>query len=121
MLRSMMQVYLKGSIEASELYQKAFGAALLNEYKDENGCYIHAELNVFGQILAISEANAKCVIGNTMQFCFHMGEGSESIIARTYDMLKDGADISHPLGPCFYSPCMFELVDKFGVNWCLFV
>ena len=57
MLRSMMQMYVKGSSSAVEHYQKAFEATLSNEHKDENGNYIHAELNAFGQILAISEAS----------------------------------------------------------------
>lgn len=38
-----------------------------------------------------------------------------------YEVLKDGATIQIPIGPCDYSPCMFSLVDKFGVYWCLFV
>lgn len=121
MIRSMMQMYVKGSMEAAALYQRAFEAKLSNEYKDENGNYIHAELNAFGQILAISEADTKRTSSNTMQFCFHMGEGGEEAVNRAYEMLKDGAEISQPLGPCFYSPCMFELIDRFGVNWCLFV
>ena len=121
MLRSMMQMYVKGSCSAVELYQKAFEATLSNEHKDENGDYIHAELNAFGQILAISEAGEERISGNTMQFCFHFGEGNEEVVEKAYDLLKDGAEISYPLGPCFFSPYMFGLIDKFGVNWCLFV
>lgn len=33
MLRSMMQVYVKGSAEAVQLYQKAFDAKLISEHK----------------------------------------------------------------------------------------
>ncbi len=121
MLRSMMQMYVKGSPRAIELYQKAFDATLSNEHKDENGNYIHAELNAFGQILAISEAGEERISGNTMQFCFHLGEGKEEVIKNAYDILKDDAAIMYPLGPCFFSPYMFGLIDKFGINWCLFV
>ena len=104
MLRSMMQMYVKGSTSAVALYQKTFEATLSNEHKDEYGNYIHAELNALGQILAISEAGEERISGNTMQFCFHFGEGNEVIVKKAYDLLKDGADISYTLGPCFFSP-----------------
>lgn len=42
-------------------------------------------------------------------------------VRNAYEVLKDGAAIDAPVGPCDYSPCMFSLVDKFGVFWCLFV
>jgi PhnB protein len=56
-----------------------------------------------------------------MQFCFHFGEGKEEAVQKAYDLLKDGAEILYPLGPCFFSSYMFGLIDKFGVNWCIFV
>ena len=121
MLRSMMQVYVKGSVEAVELYKKAFGADVLCTYPDENGGYMHSELNAFGQIIAVSERLENTVCGNNMQFCFHFGEGSEDIIKRAYDVLKEGAIECSALGACGYSPCQFTLIDKFGVSWCLFV
>ena len=36
-------------------------------------------------------------------------------------VLRDGATIHVPMGSCDFSPCMFSLVDKFGVFWCVFV
>ena len=121
MLRSLMQVYVKGSVEAVNIYQKAFNAEILGLYPDDNGGYMHSELNAHGQILAVSECTDKLVIGNSMQFCFHFGEGGEEHVKNAYEVLKDGATIHVPIGPCDYSPCMFSLVDKFGVFWCLFV
>ena len=117
----MMQVYVKGSVEAVALYQKAFGATLVAEYKNGNGSYDHAELDVFGQIVALSETQEGSVTGNVMQFCLHLGEGKEGIVKKAYDVLKDNARIDHPPGPVGYSPCQFVLIDKFGVNWCVFV
>ncbi len=121
MLRSMMQIYVKGSVEAVNIYQKAFNAKILALYPDENGGYMHSELNAYGQILAVSELIDNVVIGNTMQFCFYFGEGGEEHVKNAYEVLKDGATVCVPVGPCDYSPCMFSLVDKFGVFWCLFV
>ncbi len=116
-----MQVYVKGSEEAVNTYRDAFDAEVLCVYPQESGGYMHAELNAFGQILAVSELTEQAVIGNTMQFCFHLGEGGEGQVKKAYDRLKAGAAIDTPIGPCSYSPCMFSLTDKFGVFWCLFV
>ena len=50
MIRSMMQTYVTGSAEAVALYQKAFDAPLISEYKHEDGSYYHSELVVYGQV-----------------------------------------------------------------------
>ena len=126
MIRSMFGAYVKGSVEAVELYQKAFGAKLVSEHKSDDGnSYIHAELDIFGQILALSESLPEAgerIAGTTMQFNLHLGAGQEEFIKNAYEVLKDDAQsISFPLGECFFSPLMFGLIDKFGVNWCLFV
>ncbi len=121
MLRTLMQIYVKGSVEAVDTYQRAFNAEILGLYPDDNGGYMHSELNAHGQIIAVSELTDNLVIGNTMQFCFHFGEGGEEYVKNAYEVLKNEATIHVPIGPCDYSPCMFSLVDKFGVFWCLFV
>ena len=123
MYRSMMQVYVKGSNEAIEFYQKAFDAELLAKYTNEDGSAImHAELNVYGQIVSLSELPGnETITGNTMQLCLHFGEGKESIVKKIYEVLKEGAKIYCPLSPCTFSPLMVGLIDKYGVNWCIFV
>ena len=121
MLRSLMQVYVKGSVEAVKLYKEAFNAEILGVYLDDNGGYMHSELDVYDQILAVSELNDELETGNTMQFCFHFGEDGEQHVRQAYDMLKEGAIIKNPIGPCDYSLCMFSLIDKFGVYWCIFI
>ncbi|WDV46454.1 VOC family protein [Clostridiaceae bacterium M8S5] len=120
MLRSMMQVYVKGSVEAALLYQKAFDAKLVSEHKNDEGSYIHAELDVYGQILALSEAEDKSIPGNTMQFCLHFGEDNKELVEKAFRVLEEDAQIFAPLGPCFFSSCMVSFIDKFGVSWCLF-
>jgi len=118
----MMQVFVKGSGEALKFYQKAFDAKLAASYPNPDGTFIHAELDVYGQILALSElTDSDAVTGNTMMFGLHFGEGEEAIVEKIYDVLKDGAEIISPLGPCVYSPLEADLIDKFGVNWCIFV
>lgn len=121
MIRSMMQAYVKNSLEAVQLYQKAFDAKILSEYKNDQGNYFHVELDLFGQIFALSESNEKTVAGNTMQFCLQLGIEDKRYISLAYEVLKEGAEILVPLGPCSYSELMVSFIDKFGVNWCLFV
>jgi PhnB protein len=119
----MMQIYVKRSIEAAEFYQKAFDAEILCKHMNEDRTAVmHAELDVYGQILALSElSDSDAITGNTMQFCLHFGEGKEDIVRKIYDVLKDGATIHYPLSPCDWSPLMVGLYDKYGVNWCIFV
>lgn len=124
MKRAMMQVYVKGSGEAVELYLKAFNAILGFNVKSSDDTFYHAELNICGNILAIAEANDdmdKIITGNTMQFCFHYGEGNEDMVKHAYEILKKGSEILFPLGPCDFSPLFTDFIDKFGVRWCLFV
>ncbi|SHO43088.1 VOC family protein [Anaerocolumna xylanovorans] len=124
MIRSMMQIYVKGSGETVELYLKAFHATLGFHVKNSDGSFYHSELDVDGHILAISEANDgmdKSTPGNTMQFCFHYGEGNEDAVKHAYETLKEGSEILFPLGPCDFSPLCTDFIDKFGVRWCLFV
>ena len=122
MYRSMLQVYVKKSNEAFEFYQKAFDAKPLCSYPHPDGTLFHSELDVHGQILAVSELdNGDSVTGNTMQFCLHFGEGAEATVQKIVDVLKEGARIDYPLGQCEWSPLMASLTDKFGVRWCIFV
>ncbi|NLL76750.1 MAG: VOC family protein [Clostridiales bacterium] len=124
MKRSMMQAYVKGSNKAVELYVKAFNAVLGDNVKSPDGTFYHSELDVNGHILAISEANdgmEERITGNTMQFCFHYGEGNEDKVKHAYEALKEGSKILFPLGPCDFSPLCADFIDKFGIRWCLFV
>ena len=122
MYRSMLQTYVKGSDKAVALYQKAFDAELVASYPHADGTFMHAELNVYGQILAISEApeNEERIPGTTMQFCLHFGQGKEAPVQKAYDVLKEGAKILYPLGPCEFSALMVDLIDQYGVRWCIF-
>ena len=122
MYRSAMQVFVKRSDKALEFYQKAFDTKALCAYYNSDGMIMHAEIDIYGQIMMISEQTEEnAVTGNTMMFCLHFGEGKENIVKKIYDVLKDGAKSVSPLEPCDYSPLHAVLVDKFGVWWCIFV
>ncbi|WP_315110039.1 VOC family protein [Clostridium intestinale] len=125
MKRSMMQAYVTRSDEAVALYQKAFDAALISSYLNEDGTFFHSELDIEGEILAVAERNSdigkETVTGNVMQFCLHYGEGNEDKVRKAYEVLKTDATILMPLAPCEFSPLMADFIDKYGIRWCLFV
>ena len=121
MYRSMMQIYVKDSAQALEFYRKAFEAIVLCDHRHEDGTVAHAELDIFGQVFAICETQENEVNpGNTMQFCLHLGEDKQEVLNKAYDVLKDGAKIYYPLSPCDWSKLMVGLIDKYGINWCIF-
>ncbi len=127
MFRAILQIYAKGSNEAFDFYRKAFDAEIGFQDFDENGTVIHRELDVCGQAIAVGEAKDttraggdKRRTGNTMQFCLQFGEGQEDQVRRAYDILCEEGEIITPFGELSFCPCGVELIDKYGVWWCLF-
>lgn len=121
MERSMMQVYVNGAAEAIEMYKEAFDAEVLWVVPAPNGGIYHSEISVYGQVVSIADAADKRITGNTMQFCLDFGEGHEDEVKKAYAVLSQNAEILCPLDKCDYSPLMADLIDRFGVRWCLFV
>jgi len=115
-----MQMYIRGSADAAALYCRAFSGTIGTDYRNPDGSCFHTEIDIGGQILAISEAPADMQPGTGMQFCLHYHENEADRVTAAYAVLREGAQIVCPLGPCAYSPHMFSLVDRFGVYWCLF-
>lgn len=127
MKRGLMQIYAAHSDRAVPLYQEAFGGTLISSYPNEDGTFFHAELDVGGVILAVSERRGtyaiegEAVAGNTMEFGLEFGQGNEAQLRHAYETLKTGAKTIFPLGPCAYSPLMVDFIDQFGVRWSLFI
>ena len=121
MKRSMMQIYAEKSVEAWEYYKTVFPDAIETCcYLNEDGSIGHAEMVLFGQVIAIAQWEGASK-GNAMQFCFHFEEAEKYVIDHAYDVLMAEGEVMHPLGPVDYSPHMTALTDKYGVNWCLFL
>jgi PhnB protein len=122
-----MQVFVKESDKALEFYRNAFDAKVLCSYPNSEGLLMHSELDVYGQILAVSELTEESGMGespdtgNTMMFCLHFRDGKEAVMQKIYDSLKVDAKYLSPLEKCDYSPLQAHIVDKFGVRWCIFV
>lgn len=122
MKRVMLQIYVNNAADAIKAYEKAFGAKLLEIHHTPEGKVFHSELDVEGEILSVADRgdNESDNTGNIMQFCLHFEEGKESAVKQAYEVLCDGGTINVPLGPCEYSACMTDMIDRFGVRWCLF-
>ena len=121
MRRSMMQVYIKNSDKAVPFYKSVFDAETLCDHRHENGTVAHAELDIYGQVLAICETlESEVETGNAMQFCLHFGEGKDELVRGIIARLGDSGTFTYR-GSTDWSPLLAGIVDKFGINWCIFV
>lgn len=121
MKRSMLQTYVKDADGAIALYQKAFDAKLLDIARTDEGVVIHSELEVYGQVLAVAETEAQALdTGNTMQFCLHFAPGEEDKVKKASEALCEGGKVLYPLGKCMYADLMVDVIDPYGVRWCIF-
>ncbi|MNP46855.1 hypothetical protein D3C76_1408830 [compost metagenome] len=117
------QVYIKGSVQAADMYCRAFGLEKGLEVKDEViNEYMHCELMLNGKLfIAVSEAPEGCDTGQkstwqTMAFnVFDMG--SKEAVRQAFDILKDGGTVIDPPGPCDWNSYCSNLIDRFGVFW----
>lgn len=122
MLRTLFQCYVRDSFAAIDAYRAAFGATQVTQTLSPEGVNVHTELDLGGQILAISElAGQEPVTGSTMELCLHFRADEKDLVLRAFEALKSGAMVLYPPGPVFFSEYMTEFVDRFGVRWCLFV
>jgi uncharacterized glyoxalase superfamily protein PhnB len=132
-MKSGCQIYVKGSLEAAELYKRAFNLIPNPEMTayNEDGTYEHVSL-MFGEneIIAIAEGSDdycqdvilenKCPI---MSFNIY-GFGTREAIDHAYAVLSENArHNNNPNGPniAFWDDTDtvygFNLVDKFGIHW----
>ena len=132
-MKSGCQIYVKGSLEAAELYKEAFNLTPDPEmtHYNEEGSYAHISL-MFGEneIIAIAEGSDSFCCDVILKdrcpvMAFNVvGLGTREAIDHAYAVLSKDARHNNNLdGPniaCWddtgtvYS---FNLVDKFGVHW----
>lgn len=120
------QVYVKGSVEAVECYQKAFGLTLGFHVRNEDNSFAHASLMLGkAEFLALSERQDRADINEifkcperhhpTMQFSVcDLGEDG---VRKAYEILKVNAVFLKPLEPCPWNDLCAGLMDKYGVFW----
>lgn len=124
-MKNYTQVYVMNSLEAVDMYCRAFGAKVTFEIKNEAKTeYEHCELSVNGEpILAASEAPEPYDVRlihekkwQTMTFnAFEMG--SEAAVHHAFNILSEGGVVIEPIHEVPWSKCCATVIDKYGVCW----
>lgn len=124
-MKNYTQVYVKNSLEAVDLYCRAFGAEVTLEMKTPAGdAYEHCVLSVNGEpFLAAAEAQNPSDVEvihrakwQTMTFnVFEMG--SEEAVYKAFDVLSAGGVVIDPIGELPWSRCNATVIGKYGVCW----
>ena len=116
-----MQVYVKGSDKAVELYQRAFGAVMGYSVRNSDGTYLHAELMRNGEFfLAVSEAGDNFnteVIPKYPVMNFSVEFENEEAVRKAYQVLSENSPICTSIRVLPWSDCCADIVDRFGVYW----
>ncbi|WP_160680513.1 VOC family protein [Clostridium sp. C8-1-8] len=121
-----LQGYIQGTVEAAEFYQKAFGATLGYNVRNADGTFMHAELNLDGQLLiALSETSSSVGLENIKRYSpsdyptmnFSVSLGSEEAVKKAYEVFIEQGNILLPIGPLPWNTCCANVIDKFGVFW----
>lgn len=124
MIRAMFQCYVTDADAAIELYQRAFDAKVLELVRSPEGAVVHSELDVHGQILAVADRslyNQEADLpGNTMQFVLHFEKKDSALVEKSAAAVSEGGQVLFPLGPSFYCSLMIDVIDVYGVRWCIF-
>ena len=132
-MKSGCQIYVKGSVEAAALYQKAFNLVPGMTALNDDGTYEHLSLmSGENEIIAIAEdkldyhddkvGRGKCPVMSCNVYDFNTKEE----VDHAYAVLSEGARWNeNPDGPG--APVWdkegdgdvygFSLMDKFGVHW----
>ena len=109
-------IYTKRSIEAVELYIKAFGLELGYHVKNPDGTYFHSELYKGAQeLLSVVQSQSNESAESTVQLGISFD--TEEEVHKAFEVLSVGGVIKTPLGPLPWSPCAASIVDEFGVWW----
>jgi len=120
-----IQAYVKGSVDAVELYKRAFDAELGYNVRSSDGSYFHAELMRNGKpLLAVSEVGEDFITDVPAKYpnmSFGVVLDDEEAVRRAYGALSEGAPICTPLRTLPWSDLCADVVDRFGVYWYLTV
>ena len=124
-MKNYAQVYVKNSMEAVELYCRAFGAEVTFAIKTEDGtAYEHCELSVNGEpFLAASEASDPCDVSvihqgrwQTMTFNVFEMERKE-VVDNAFYALRDGGTVIEPIHEAPWNKYCATVIDRYGVCW----
>jgi len=112
-------LYLNGKCEeAIAQYVKAFGAEVRvlirnSENEPEKGI-MHSEIYIHGQRVMMNDND----YGPPDMVVIY--ENKEELV-KSYEIMKEGSQITSPPQETSYSPCVVGFTDRFGVKWGLMV
>jgi len=120
-------LYVKNSVEAVAFYCNAFNIQIGYNAKNNNGTYLHAELEKNGNsIFAISESDEEIIqkamlITDKPITSLGVNLDTNEELTHAFNILAEGGHVLRPLGELPWSPRSADLVDKYGVCWYIFV
>ena len=116
--------------EAVRFYEKAFNVkAEVMRYRDaspENGyetqtgsenLVMHAQFEIGGAVIMLCDTPPEypVITGGNIAVMAEFDSADEA--KKTFDVLKEGGDVSMELQETFWSKCFGSLTDKFGITW----
>ena len=110
-----MGLSVKNSVEAVELYQKAFDLELGYNMKNEDGTYFHSELSRDGEGFGVVESTDETVSNNIVTIGITLD--SEEEVKKAFEILSKDGIVKEPIGALPWTPCAATVIDKFGVCW----
>ena len=118
-------LYLSGRCEeAIAQYVKAFGAEvkvlIRNSENDPSKGVMHSEIYIHGQRMMLNDVSGKIDNTRGTQQLVVIYKTTEEL-KKSYEIMKEESRTLSPMEETFYSPCVVEFWDKFGILWCFMV
>ncbi|UCH42749.1 MAG: VOC family protein [Dehalococcoidales bacterium] len=112
-------LYLDGDCEeAISQYVKAFGAEMkvliYNSDNEPKKGVMHSEIYIHGQRIMLNDSSFKPP-GLVVIY-----DNKEDLM-NSYEIMKEGGQITDPMIETSYSSCTVGICDRFGINWVLMV
>jgi len=128
-MKLQMFTYVDGIDEAVAFYKEVFDAAIGENWKNKDGSYELCELKLSRGVSfwaaerkGVSAIEGEVNTGNIMQMCIRYDKTDVPKLEKAYEMLKAGAlKLLHPLQPAPWTSHSCDLIDKYGLRWCLMV
>jgi len=127
-MKLQMFTYVDGIDEAVVYYQKVFDAAIGENWKNKKGTYELCELKLnrgisfwVAERSGISAIEGEVNTGNIMQMCIRYDKADIPKLEKAYNLIIEGANVIHPLQAAAWTSHSCDLIDKYGLRWCLMV
>lgn len=120
-------LYVNNSVEAARTYCDAFNMTIGYHVFNEDGTYLHAEIEKAGQCgFAVSESHdvaaaAAMIAAQQPTMSLGLNLDNDDELRHAFEILSQGGHVIRELGELPWSPLSADLVDRFGVCWYLFV